>query len=113
MKLKMRTRDDWIVVLDDGSEYNVVPREVDPMGKYDIAEIRAYADSHPGDVEAVEPSGPSMQDLYDSCLSSRRMAYATEADPLFFGSERGENTREEWLAKIAEIKARYPKPEVT
>lgn len=41
----------------------------------------------------------------------RRAAYAAEADPLFFMSQRGEATQAEWLAKIAEIRARYPMPE--
>lgn len=39
----------------------------------------------------------------------RRSAYQTEADPLFFKWQRGEGAQEEWLAKIEEIKARYPK----
>jgi hypothetical protein len=39
----------------------------------------------------------------------RRNAYEQEADPLFFKWQRGEITQEEWLAKIAEIKTRYPK----
>lgn len=38
----------------------------------------------------------------------RRAAYEAQTDPLFFKSQRGEATTEEWLAKIAEIKARYP-----
>lgn len=41
----------------------------------------------------------------------RRAAYAAEADPLFFMSQRGEASQAEWLAKIAEIRARYPDPE--
>lgn len=40
----------------------------------------------------------------------RRAAYSAEADPLFFMSQRGEATQAEWLAKIAEIRARYPEP---
>ena len=36
----------------------------------------------------------------------RRAAYALEADPLFFKAQRGEATQADWLAKIAEIKAR-------
>jgi hypothetical protein len=40
---------------------------------------------------------------------NRRAAYITEADPLFFKAQRGEATMEEWQAKVAEIKARYPK----
>jgi len=43
----------------------------------------------------------------------RRLAYTEEADPLFFMSQRGEATVEEWQAKVAEIKARYPYPEET
>lgn len=38
----------------------------------------------------------------------RRKAYEVEADPIFFLIQRGEATQEEWTAKIAEIKARYP-----
>ena len=41
--------------------------------------------------------------------ANRRAAYAAEADPLFFKAQRGEATVQEWQAKIAEIKARYPK----
>jgi hypothetical protein len=37
-------------------------------------------------------------------------AYQTEADPLYFGWQRGENTEQEWLDKVAEIRARYPYP---
>jgi len=36
------------------------------------------------------------------------ISYQTEADPLFFKWQRGEATKEEWLAKVAEIKERYP-----
>jgi hypothetical protein len=40
---------------------------------------------------------------------NRRAAYIAEADPLFFKAQRGEATMAEWQAKVAEIKARYPK----
>ena len=40
--------------------------------------------------------------------ASRAAAYAKEADPLFFQAQRGEATMEEWKAKVAEIRARYP-----
>jgi len=39
----------------------------------------------------------------------RATAYRAEADPLYFKAQRGEATNDEWLAKVAEIKARYPK----
>lgn len=37
---------------------------------------------------------------------SRRIAYAKEADPLFFKWQRGEATQQQWLDKVAEIKSR-------
>jgi ABC-type Fe3+-hydroxamate transport system substrate-binding protein len=39
----------------------------------------------------------------------RHADYIAEADPLFFKSQRGEATIEEWEAKVTEIKNRYPK----
>jgi hypothetical protein len=39
----------------------------------------------------------------------RSQAYREESDPLFFKAQRGEATMDEWLAKIKEIKDRYPK----
>ena len=41
---------------------------------------------------------------------NRATAYTTEADPLFFKAQRGEATIEEWEAKVAEIRTRYPYP---
>jgi hypothetical protein len=49
----------------------------------------------------------------EAARSNRKAAYTAEADPLFFMSQRGEATVEEWQAKVAEIKARYPYPEET
>lgn len=40
---------------------------------------------------------------------NRAEAYRNESDPLFFKWQRGEATEQEWLDKVAEIKARYPK----
>jgi len=39
----------------------------------------------------------------------RLYAYRNEADPLFFKWQAGEGTKEAWLAKRAEIAARFPK----
>lgn len=38
----------------------------------------------------------------------REAAYKSEADPLFFKSQRGEATIQQWQDKVAEIKARFP-----
>ncbi len=40
--------------------------------------------------------------------SFRAAAYREESDPLFFKYQRDETTKEEWLAKVAEIRARFP-----
>ena len=42
--------------------------------------------------------------------NARASAYRSEADPLFFKAQRGEATTDEWTAKVAEIKARFPYP---
>jgi len=42
---------------------------------------------------------------------NRRYEYSTTSDPLFFGYQRGENTKEEWLAAIEAIKEANPYPE--
>lgn len=39
---------------------------------------------------------------------NRATAYRLESDPLFFKSQRGEATEAEWLAKVEEIKQRFP-----
>ena len=58
-------------------------------------------------VVLVAPDTPPTRDEQEA---ARRAAYVLEADPLFFMSQRGEATQAEWLAKIAEIKDRYPYP---
>jgi hypothetical protein len=40
--------------------------------------------------------------------AQKRKDYAAESDPLFFKWQRGESTKEAWLDKVAEIRARYP-----
>jgi len=53
--------------------------------------------------------------LYDfkksEAVLARQRAYTREADPIAAQMLRDEATRDEWLAKIEEIKARYPYPE--
>jgi hypothetical protein len=56
-----------------------------------VEELQAEADAYAAQVEA-----------------QRADAYRNESDPLFFKSQRGEATHQEWLDKVVEIKARYP-----
>ena len=46
----------------------------------------------------------------EAARDNRQAAYTSESDPIFFMAQRGEATTEEWQAKVAEIKARYPYP---
>ena len=52
----------------------------------------------------------SDEEKLESARNSRAAAYRSEADPLFFKAQRGEATTDEWTAKVAEIKARFPYP---
>jgi uncharacterized small protein (DUF1192 family) len=61
----------------------------------------------PEEVAALQP-----QITRDSQEVARKRAYEAEADPLFFMAQRGEATNAEWLATVAEIKARFPYPGV-
>ena len=47
---------------------------------------------------------------YAAVDQARQAAYQQEADPIFFQSQRGKKTEQEWLDKIAEIDARLPYP---
>jgi len=42
--------------------------------------------------------------------ANRQAAYSTEADPIAMQMLRDEASMEEWLAKIEEIKVRFPYP---
>lgn len=52
-----------------------------------------------------EPADPPPAPDYNSL---RHAAYVAESDPIFFMSQRGEATQQQWLDKVAEIKARWP-----
>ena len=42
--------------------------------------------------------------------AARAEAYRNESDPLFFKAQRNEISMDEWIAKVNEIKIRYPDP---
>jgi hypothetical protein len=61
-------------------------------------------------IQEVAPSFPTPAPTKEEQEAARREAYILEADPLAMKMLRDAATKEEWLAKIAEIKARYPDP---
>lgn len=71
-----------------------------PMTEQEIAERQAE--------EAVWEAGAT--DRFNAEQEKNRSAaYQKESDPIFFKAQRGEATLADWQAKVAEIKARYPK----
>ena len=51
-----------------------------------------------------------LQRAIDQLRRQRQSAYTKESDPLFMKWQRGEIAKEHWIAKVAEIKARFPYP---
>jgi hypothetical protein len=83
----------------------------DTGAQFDVAALHAQMEADPFTADYVEP--PAYVPTKEEQEANRKAAYTAEADPLFFMSQRGEATVEEWQAKVAEIKARYPYPEET
>jgi hypothetical protein len=75
-------------------------RQVIQLTAEEIAQAQAQA----AQVAQVEA-----QWKIDNSEQLRKAAYIAEADPLFFKAQRGEATMEEWQAKVAEIRNRFPK----
>lgn len=72
-----------------------------------VGEEAFDADGNPVtyDRAAVEAEAQRME-----ARQARAAAYASEADPLFFKTQRGEATTQEWESKVSEIRARFPYP---
>jgi hypothetical protein len=59
--------------------------------------------------EAVDAYIADQKDAFNASQKKKRfLAYTTESDPIFFKSQRGEATNQEWLDAIAAIDARFP-----
>lgn len=73
----------------------------DDPANSDYAQYLAWLDA--GNVP--EPADALPTPAYSSL---RAQAYRDESDPIFFKEQRGEVPTGTWLAKVAEIKARWP-----
>lgn len=98
------------------------------LAEYDIYPVTATSAPEHTETEVVEDDGylqladdswvqawrvrpmseQELETLAQQKDDQRKFAYQNEADPLFFKWQRGEGTQEAWLAKVQEIKARYP-----
>jgi hypothetical protein len=74
------------------------------------------ADGNPVQLDQAKVDAAAIIVAQEQALATaqrnRAAAYTTEADPLFFKAQRGEASIEKWQAKVAEIRARHPYPEV-
>ena len=85
-----------VVTIDDGA------------GAFDAQgnQVTVDEDVVTAEIERLKPIKDAEQ-----ASAKRQQAYIADADPLFFKAQRGEATTEEWQAKVAEIKQRFPKSE--
>lgn len=80
-----------------------------PMGKRAKFNGASFVlENIPAPAPEPEPVPPSPEQIAQAVANARQMAHAREADPIFFKWQREEATKEQWLAKVEEIKARYP-----
>lgn len=82
----------------DASTGNVIERDMT------TEEQAAY------DAQEAEWLSSAYDRAYAEVELLRKSAYQVEADPLYFKWQAGEGTEAEWLAKRADISARYPYP---
>ena len=90
--------------------YRVYPNVVaiaDNDGAFDADGNKVELDQTLINAAAIEVAA---EQALATAKENRAAAYRSEADPLFFKAQRGEATTDEWTAKVAEIKARFPYP---
>ena len=81
-----------VVYLDSGDEYQaIIAGQYGPIAP-------------PAEIDGGKP----VEYTSEEAASLRMAAYQKESDPIYFKWQRGEATQQEWLDKIAAIKARYP-----
>lgn len=61
-------------------------------------------------LKAAEPEA-EYKKAYTAVEVTRQAEYVAKSDPLFFGWQRGENTEQEWLDAVQEIKDANPYPD--
>jgi hypothetical protein len=97
----MITKVDAIFSLRPGTEWVLRGDELEWLDTKQTQPTDAEIDAEVARLTALEPVRIATE--------NRRAAYIAEADPLFFKAQRGEATMEEWQAKVADIRARFPK----
>jgi len=99
----MIKKSDALLSLRPGAEWVLRGDDLEWLDKEQTQPTDAEIDAEVARLTALEPARIATE--------NRRAAYIADADPLFFKAQRGEATMEEWQAKVAEIKQRFPKSE--
>ena len=86
----------------------VLKANTDTLDAFGLS-LSDYPDAPKPEKPDYNPDEVEAQRKAEEAQEQRKAAYQAEADPLFFKAQRGEATEQEWLDKIAEIKARFPK----
>jgi hypothetical protein len=97
----MITKAQAIASLREGAEWVLRGDDLEWLDQNQAQPTDAEINAEVARLTALEPARIATE--------NRRAAYIAEADPLFFKAQRGEATMEEWQAKVAEIKTRFPK----
>lgn len=94
---------------------NNYPEEIWTLEGLDYAGLTWLSESPKPTKAALEKQWPLVeyQIQLDAVSEQRRLAYTLESDPLAFKYQETElpEDKQAWLAKKAEIQARYPEPE--
>lgn len=79
-----------------------------------MAEIEAKTIPTPPEVikQQIEWETGTYQREYDAVTVARQQGYQSTSDPIFMQYQRGEATKEEWLAAVEKVKTDNPYPEV-
>ena len=96
----MITKANALQSLRPGAEWVLRGDELEWLDKTQTQPTDAEIDAEVARLTALEPARITE--------ANRKAAYMAESDPLFFKWQAGEATEEEWLAKRAEIRARFP-----
>jgi len=97
---------------------SLVPADANEISPDYFEELRAgeaqgkyIAPGATGMPELFEYPQPSYEEMLAQAKSNRQFSYRMDADPVFFDWQRGEATKEDWLAKCREIKDANPYPD--
>lgn len=95
-----------LVSLRPGAQWTIDSESYEGINWLDSTQVKPTREELEQEIERLSLLEPAR-----IAQEKRLRAYQLESDSLFFKWQAGEASEEEWKAKRAEIKARYPKGE--